>query len=61
MPWGRLPALWAGLIHATFPCNGILLGSSSSESRISTSSPRAWERLLGKKIPPPRSSGIQAA
>ena len=50
MPWGRLPALCAGLIQATNPCSGILLGSSSSDSRIRTSSPRWWDRLLGMKI-----------
>src|SRR4029079_6802946 len=50
MPWGRFPAVWTGLIQATFPWTGIFAGSSRSVRRRRTSSPRAWGLLLGTTI-----------
>ena len=61
MPCVRLPCTPSGVIQTTLPCTAILLGSSISDSSMNTSSPSAYGRDVGMKMPPPRRNGMYAA
>ena len=58
MPCVRLPCTPSGVSHTTLPCTARRLGSSISESSMNTSSPSAYGRDVGMKMPPPLKKGI---
>src|SRR6185437_5300187 len=61
IPCVRLPCPPSGVIHTTLPCTAMRFGSSISESSMNTSSPSAYGREVGMKMPPPFRNGMYAA